>query len=436
MRWLGRLFNTRDTLVRLTLLDLAGVGYLVFCTQAGRTPTVTQWILAVGAFAAALLLHRRPVANMVVQAALLAAAIALLDDIMINQVGASWALIEITIGAYRARTIGLAAGLLAVVDLTNTIGDSADRVAAGVVGLALEVGIPLLLGLVIRANWNLARQAQERAVAEQRQHESESRAARADERSAIARELHDVVAHHVASMVLRVGVARHVLTDLDPRVGEVFDDVHGTGTAALAELRRLVAVLRDPAGVRGDAALTAIEPSALPAAIGAAIDRARQAGITVEADLDPALGSLDAVRGMAVLRLTQEALTNVAKHAGPSAVAHLVVAVRGGVVHWEVADTGRGGLPAGVPTGGGLLAGVPIGGGLLAGVPTGGGHGITGMRERVEVLGGRLEAGPSGTGWRVRTALPAVVAASDRVPVRAVPGEREAPADSPAPEPA
>ncbi|WP_328382325.1 histidine kinase [Micromonospora zamorensis] len=425
MRWLGRLFNTRDTLVRLTLLDLAGVGYLVFCTQAGRTPTVTQWILAVGAFAAALLLHRRPVANMVVQAALLAAAIALLDDIMINQVGASWALIEITIGAYRARTIWLAAGLLAVVDLTNTIGDPADRVAAGVVGLALEVGIPLLLGLVIRANWNLARQAQERAVAEQRQHESESRAARADERSAIARELHDVVAHHVASMVLRVGVARHVLTDLDPRVGEVFDDVHGTGTAALAELRRLVAVLRDPDGVRGDAALTAIEPSALPAAIGAAIDRARQAGITVEADLDPAIGSLDAVRGMAVLRLTQEALTNVAKHAGTSAVAHLVVAVRDGVVHWEVADTGRGGAPTGVPTGGGLLAGVP----------TGGGHGITGMRERVEVLGGRLKAGPSGTGWRVRTALPAVVAASDRAPVRSVPGERGAPADSPAPEP-
>ncbi|SCG54586.1 sensor histidine kinase [Micromonospora zamorensis] len=435
MRWLGRLFNTRDTLVRLTLLDLAGVGYLVFCTQAGRTPTVTQWILAVGAFAAALLLHRRPVANMVVQAVLLAAAIALLDDIMINQVGASWALIEITIGAYRARTIGLAAGLLAVVDLTNTIGDPADRVAAGVVGLALEVGIPLLLGLVIRANWNLARQAQERAVAEQRQHESESRAARADERSAIARELHDVVAHHVASMVLRVGVARHVLTDLDPRVGEVFDDVHGTGTAALGELRRLVAVLRDPDGVRGDAALTAIEPSALPAAIGAAIDRARQAGITVEADLDPAIGSLDAVRGMAVLRLTQEALTNVAKHAGTSAVAHLVVAVRDGVVHWEVADTGRGGAPTGVPTGGGLLAGVPTGGGLLAGVPSGGGHGITGMRERVEVLGGRLEAGPSGTGWRVRTALPAVVAASDRAPVRSVPGERGAPADSPAPEP-
>ena len=145
--------------------------------------------------------------------------------------------------------------------------------------------MPLLLGLVIRTTRELGRQAEERAAEEQRRHESESRAARADERSAIARELHDVVAHHVASMVLRVGVARHVLPDLDPRVAEVFDDVHGTGTAALADLRRLVAVLRDPDGVRGDAALTAIEPAALPAALGA-VETARRAGVTVDADID------------------------------------------------------------------------------------------------------------------------------------------------------
>ncbi|WP_223884310.1 sensor histidine kinase [Micromonospora craniellae] len=147
-------------------------------------------------------------------------------------------------------------------------------------------------------------------------------------------------------------------------------------------------MLRDPEGVRGDAALTAIEPSAVPAALGAAVDRARQAGVTVEADVDPGVASLDAVRGMAVLRLTQESLTNVAKHAGTAALARLTVSVVGGAVHWEVTDNGRGTVPAVVPAGGG--------------------HGITGMRERVEVLGGRLEAGPTGAGWRVRTVLPAV----------------------------
>ncbi|MET8044909.1 histidine kinase [Micromonospora sp. NPDC005215] len=412
MRWLGRLFDLRDTLVRMVLLDLSGLGFLLVVPHT-RAATATQWILAVLAFAVALAAHRRPVVNLVIQAALLAVAIELVDDFTINQVGASWALLEVTMRAHRPRVIWLATALLVVVDLTDSLGDTLSQVASGVVGLALEVGVPVLLGLVIRTNRELSRQAVERAVAEQRQHASESRAARADERSAIARELHDVVAHHVASMVLRVGVARHVLTDLDPRVGEVFDDVHGTGTAALAELRGLVAVLRNPDGVRGDAALTAIEPAALPAAIGASIDRARQAGVTVEADLDPAIGSLDAVRGMAVLRLTQEALTNVAKHAGTSALAHLAVAVRDGSVHWEVADNGHGGVPAEVPTGGG--------------------HGITGMRERVEVLGGRLEAGPTPTGWRVRTVLPAPAAEPSGPPA---PRDRTAPAGSPAPEPA
>ncbi|MBQ0893721.1 two-component sensor histidine kinase [Micromonospora sp. U56] len=396
MGWVGRLFDARDTFARMLLLDLSGVGYLVFGAHAGRSPTTTQWILALVAFAVGLVCHRRALVNLVAQAALLAVAIQLVDDTTINQVGASWALLELAMRADRPRLIWLAAGLLAAVDLTDSIGEEFRRFLSGVFGLTAEVGVPLLLGLVIRTTRELGRQAEERAAAEQRRRESESRAARADERSAIARELHDVVAHHVASMVLRVGVARHVLTELDPRVGEVFDDVHGTGTAALADLRRLVAVLRDPAGVRGDAALTAIEPAALPAALGAAVDRARQAGVTVEADIDPAVGSLDAVRGLAVLRLTQEALTNVAKHVGTSARARLAVSVVDGAVHWEVRDDGRGRVPAAVPPGGG--------------------HGITGMRERVEVLGGRLEAGPTGAGWRVRTVLPAAASTASPCP--------------------
>ncbi|GIH19480.1 sensor histidine kinase [Rugosimonospora africana] len=396
MSWVGRLFDERDTLVRMVALDLSGVGYLVLGTQAGRPATATQWILAAAAFAVALVFHRRPLINLIGQAALLAVAIWVIDDTMINQVGASWGLLELTMWARRPRTIWLAAGLLAAVDLIDSIGDPLGRFASGVFGLGVTVGVPLLLGLLIRATRELGRQAEERAAEEQRRHESESRAARADERSAIARELHDVVAHHVASMVLRVGVARHVLADVDPRVGEVFDDVHGTGAAALADLRRLVEVLRNADGVNGDAALTAIEPSALPAALGAAVDRARQAGITVEADIDPAVGTLDAVRGLAVLRLTQEALTNVAKHAGRSALARLSVSVVDGAVHWEVSDDGSGSVPAAVPSGGG--------------------HGIVGMRERVEVLGGRLEAGPAGAGWRVATVLPAVVPAPSASP--------------------
>jgi signal transduction histidine kinase len=127
------------------------------------------------------------------------------------------------------------------------------------------------------------------------------------------------------------------------------------------------------------------------------VETARRAGLTVDATIAPEVGSLDVVRGLAVLRLTQEALTNVAKHAGPAARASLRVEVRGpdpgddggvaGDVVWSVADDG---------------------GGVVPGLPSGGGHGLTGMRERVEVLGGRLAAGPVAGGWRVETTLPAV----------------------------
>jgi signal transduction histidine kinase len=387
MQWAGRLFDARATWVRMLLLDLSGIGYLLFGTHSGPAPTTTQWVLAVLAFAAAPLLHRHRELNLVVQTALLVVAFVLLDDATINQVGASWALLEVAMSTARPPVLWSGAGLLSAVYLAFTLGDPPHPVSASVLGLCVMVGLPLLLGLVIRTTRELSAQEQQRAAEQLRRLESEARAARADERSAIARELHDVVAHHVASMVLRVGVARHVLTDADPRVTAVFDDVHGTGTAALADLRRLVAVLRDPT-VRTDAALTVIEPATLPAALEAAVETARRAGLTVEASVSPQAGALDAVRGLAVLRLTQEALTNVAKHAGTAAHARLSLAVRDGDVVWSVTDDGGTDPP-------------PL-------LPSGGGHGLTGMRERVEVLGGRLTAGPTADGWQVATVLPAV----------------------------
>src|SRR4051794_22203941 len=100
----------------MLLLDLSGLGYLVFGAQGHHVPTATQWVLALAAFVTALVCHRRPLVNLVAQAALLAAAFPLLDDTTINQVGASWALLELTMWAGRPRTIWLAAGLLVAVD--------------------------------------------------------------------------------------------------------------------------------------------------------------------------------------------------------------------------------------------------------------------------------------------------------------------------------
>jgi signal transduction histidine kinase len=389
VQWLSRLFDPRDTFARMVLLDLSGIGYLLVGTQVDSPPTAMQWALAVPAFASALFFHRRPQVNLAVQTGLLVAAFLLLDDETINQVGSSWALLELTMWSPGRAPVWVGAGVLGAVHLGFSIGESLREFTGSVYGLAVVVGLPVLLGLVIRTSRELSRQAEERAAEQQQRRESENRAARAAERGAIARELHDVVAHHVASIVLRIGVARHVLPELDPRVGDVFDDVHRTGTAALADLRRLVAVLRDPDGARGDAALTAIDPAALPAALDGAVETARRTGLVIDAEIAEAVGTIDAVRGLAVLRLTQEALTNVAKHAGPAARVRLRVDVRDGDLRWEVSDDG-GGPDA-----------------LRAPVPAGGGHGLTGMRERVEVLGGRLEAGPHGGGWRVRTVLPA-----------------------------
>jgi signal transduction histidine kinase len=379
MGWLGRIFDRRDTWARMALLDLSGLGYLLFGIQPSR-PTAGQWLLAVLAFAGTLALFRWPLIGFLIQSGLLAVAFLTIDDTTINQVGASWALAELVIWEGRTRTISLAAALLAGLYVGLDIIWSPAPLQTNLFGLTLPVGLPVLLGLVVRTGRELGLQAEKRALAEQQ-------AVRAEERGTIARELHDVVAHHVASMVLRVGVARHVLPSMDPRTAEVLDDVHRTGTAALADLRRLVSVLRDPSGVRGEAALTVIDPGALPAALGAAVDMARRTGLTVEADIDPALAAIDAVRGLAVLRLTQEALTNVAKHAGTSATARLSVSVSVGSVSWEVADEG--------------------GDTRASDLPAGGGHGLAGMRERVEVLGGSLTAGPAGTGWCVRTVLPA-----------------------------
>nr|BFE79174.1 hypothetical protein GCM10020093_017750 [Planobispora longispora] len=98
VRWMGRLFDERDTLVRLVLLVLSGLSYLLFGMHDGQ-PSAAQWWLAVTAFAAVLALHRLPLPSLVVQTALLGAAFAVLDDPTVNQVGASWALLELVMSS-------------------------------------------------------------------------------------------------------------------------------------------------------------------------------------------------------------------------------------------------------------------------------------------------------------------------------------------------
>ncbi|GAA2636758.1 hypothetical protein GCM10010411_90040 [Actinomadura fulvescens] len=232
--------------------------------------------------------------------------------------------------------------------------------------VSVFLAVPLLAGAYVRSARTVAAQSRVRA-AEQ-------------ERTAIARELHDLVAHHVSSMVLRIGVARHVLpTDTDPRVSEILNDLHSTSKAAMDDLSHLVTVLREPA-----AAVTA----PLPAALEDVLCHGRGIGLTIDASITPDLQRLDTVRGVAVLRFVQEGLANVARHAGPTAAVKLTIEAVDRLLHLQLTDDG------GKADGPSLDA------------AQGAGMGLDGMRERLEILGGRLGAGPEGSGWRLTASLP------------------------------
>jgi signal transduction histidine kinase len=235
------------------------------------------------------------------------------------------------------------------------------------------VGLPLLLGLYLRAQRGLTRSLRSRAA------EVEIRT-RADERTALARELHDLVAHHMASIVLRVKVARRVATDTDPQVRAVLDDVHDTAAGALADIRHLLTALRDTE----QDGVVLVEPDAVRDEMLAAVDRARAAGFTVHTNIDADAEELDAIGRLTLLRLIQEALTNVMKHADSALPVELSV---------TQSDSG---VDARVHSGGRVHGGVAS-------------YGIIGMRERVRLAGGTLEAGADDTGWQVSAHLPAAV---------------------------
>ncbi|SDM84133.1 Signal transduction histidine kinase [Allokutzneria albata] len=273
-----------------------------------------------------------------------------------------------------------------VATVLNLVDVPFDRAPAPLMPVgACIVAAPVLLGLHQRALRDAASQAEQRMQETVLRSELERRQATASERAAISRELHDLVAHHVASIVLRVGVARHVAADTDPRIRAVLDDVHTTATTALEDLRRLVSVLRDPE--RGPVSPLP-DPAELIESLNDLVRRTRQAGLTVTAEFGPGLSTLDSVRRLAVLRIAQEALTNSLKHAGGGAAARLKVSLtEAEAVVVEVADNG--------------------GYADTSGLQVPGGHGLVGMRERVELLGGSLLAGPApGGGWRVTAVLP------------------------------
>jgi signal transduction histidine kinase len=233
-----------------------------------------------------------------------------------------------------------------------------------------------LAGRLVRARERDARRLRELAQALERERVEEARLAVAGERTRIARELHDVIAHAMSTIVLEAGAERVNLDEGQTSARQALRSIERTGRQALAEMRRLVGVLR----TEND------EPELLPQPslnqLDVLIEQLGRAGLTVELRVVGEAVQLAPGLDISAYRIVQEALTNVLKHAG-QARANVVVTYGEGTLEIEIADDGRGGTP------------------------NGSGHGIVGMRERVALFGGLFEAGGrAGGGFAVRARLP------------------------------
>jgi len=239
----------------------------------------------------------------------------------------------------------------------------------------LQFGV-ITLALMLLVRRVIGDREQRVRIAE-RERDIAGREAVLEERARIARELHDAIAHNVSMMVVQAGAERRVLSGTNGSTREVLETIERIGRGALTEMRRLVGMLRSDAG-------DPLAPQPGLDDLPTLVTQVREAGLPVELHVDGERRELPVGIELSAYRIVQEALTNALKHAGE---AHASVRVHYGAdsLELEIVDDGGG-------------AAAPV---------SSGGHGLLGMRERVALYGGRLDAGrrPSG-GFAVRVLLP------------------------------
>jgi signal transduction histidine kinase len=269
-------------------------------------------------------------------------------------------------------------------------------VAAAIVVVIVDIltepapwGEAVLGGVVMFVAWYVGRRLRlraERAAELLREQAAEAHRIVTEERTRIARELHDVVAHRVSLMTVQAGAAKAVAAE-DPEASlRAMGAVEEAGRQALDELRHLLGVLRPETDLDG------LGPQPGLADLPRLVEQIRGAGVDVSLATDGVSGELPARVDLFAYRIVQEALTNVLKHAGPGAHSEVRLGTdRSGIVI-EVLNDGRGAV---VMPGSG------------AAQDSARGHGIVGMRERARLLGGTLDAGPRpGGGFGVVAHLP------------------------------
>ena len=278
---------------------------------------------------------------------------------------------------------------------TTPSGAHAARVWLFISGLVAGAA---LLGYYIRTRRAYLASLVDRAERLERERDQEAQLAASAERTRIAREVHDIVAHNIAVMVALAEGAAYTVADSPDQAATIMGQVAGTGRSALTEMRRMLGVMRQPGGPEHAPAPALADLDALLATV-------RAAGLPTVLTVTGQPFPLPPSAELALYRMIQEALTNTLKHAG-AASAQVRLDYLPGAVGLEVTDDGQPDEDqpgAGQPGAGQPDAGQPGAGPAAAPVA---GHGIAGMRERAAVFGAEVSAGPgAGGGWRVHTLL-------------------------------
>lgn len=289
-----------------------------------------------------------------------------------------------SLGAYAAGREQPISVVLALAGVAAFVATDGDKFQVGDIVFALfMVGGPWAAGLVIRLRQERVQELRAENTRIQQEQEEATRRAVAAERSTIARELHDVVSHAISVTVLQSRGARRMLGTDDDAVRRALDAIEQTNTAALSDMRRLLAVLRDTEPDGSNDSHHAPQPSL--AHLDRLLDHVRTSGVDVELETTGDPAGMPPGVDLSAYRIVQEALTNVLKHAGP-ARARVRLGYADDALEVHVVDDGPGPTDAD---------------------PGHHGHGLIGIRERVAVVGGRVEAGPDpGGGFAVRARLP------------------------------
>ncbi|MGW7352364.1 sensor histidine kinase [Streptomyces sp. NPDC054784] len=245
-----------------------------------------------------------------------------------------------------------------------------------------------VMGDSLRTRQAYYKQLEERAARLEKEREAQAKVAVAAERARIARELHDVVAHNVSVMVVQADGAAYVLDTAPDQTRQALETISGTGRQALAEMRRLLGVLRT-----GEQSKESGEYVPQPGVeqLNELVDQVRGTGLTVAFEIQGTPRPLPSSVELTAYRIVQEALTNTRKHGGPRVGANVQLRYGDGELALLAEDDGRGAQRDVYEDGG----------------TDGLGHGLIGMRERVGMVGGNLEAGPRpGGGFRICAVLP------------------------------